>query len=168
VVPFIFSAKDRGYSVNRVLQAADFRGELRRLRLLWLRAWRAFDHAQEQGAEPDEAILDKLASEFRYARNLVTAEECEQWLAGLGLSAEDFGEHIVRCSLAGVSDLFAGNVNEFLAGQASRADTPQPQESPTPPPLDDEQARCFWIDLVLSVGFQEMARALAWRVALNA
>ena len=101
-------------------------------------------------------------------------------LAGLpGLTLDDFAGHVLRCGLAGVNDLFASPV-----GQASRLPVPgasRPSRPHAPhaeaalpdaanrnePPMDEELARSFRINLILSEKFHKMARALAWRLALN-
>lgn len=52
-----------------------------------------YGDVEEEGV--DEAI-DEAAAEFRYDRELVTAEEMEAWLADTGISAEEWMGHIRR------------------------------------------------------------------------
>jgi len=140
--------------LDHVLQAAEFRGELYPLRQAWVPVWLAVTEAQAEGTELDQEVLDQLATDFRYTRNLVTADECEQWLAALGVTSDEFADHFVRLGLAGPSGLFA--------------DTTQQNESaPLPAVMDPDMARSFRVDWLLSDEFPEMARALAWRVALQ-
>jgi hypothetical protein len=49
----------------------------------------AFAETQEEDAEI-EAEVDEAAAEFRYARDLVTAEEAEDWLAARGLEPDEW------------------------------------------------------------------------------
>ena len=47
--------------------------------------------AETQDEDPDiEDQVDEAAAEFRYARDLVTAEEAEDWLAARGLDTDDW------------------------------------------------------------------------------
>jgi hypothetical protein len=96
--------------------------------------------------------LDQLAADFRYARNLVTADECEQWLAGIGVSADEFSEHIVRRSFVAPTGLFDGGASDVERGAVV---------------MDKDQARSFRVDLLLSDKFPPMSSALAWRIALR-
>lgn len=57
--------------------------------------------AQYQEVEEDgvDDAIDEAAAEFRYDRELVTAEEMEAWLADTGVSAEEWMGHIRRALL---------------------------------------------------------------------
>lgn len=53
--------------------------------------------ADSQDDDPDiEAQVDEAATEFRYARDLVTAEETEDWLAARGLETDEWMDVIRR------------------------------------------------------------------------
>ena len=145
-----FTAGERVYDLNRVFQAVDFRGELEPLRTLWQASiWRAAQ-AEEQGLEIDDARLEGLAEEFRYAHDLVSAEECEQWLAARGLSVDDFSAFCV-CKYWSQPDCAA----------AIRPAAPPDEISAL-----ETDARQLRTCLILSDEFPSLARALAWRVAL--
>jgi len=149
-----FTAGGRGYGVEHVLQAAEFRGELQPLLRAWNPVRLAVAAAQAQGREPEQEALDQLAAEFRYAHNWVSADECEQGLDALGVTSDEFADHFVRCALAGPGGLFAGAA-------------PPDASAPDSGVMDAEAARSFRIDLLLSGAFPAMARAIAWRVALQ-
>lgn len=45
----------------------------------------------------DDAALEAAIAEYRYARDLVSAQECEAWLASRGLAYADLVDHLRRC-----------------------------------------------------------------------
>ncbi len=49
----------------------------------------AYAETQDEDAEVEEQV-DEAAAEFRYARDLVTAEEAEDWLAARGLETDEW------------------------------------------------------------------------------
>jgi hypothetical protein len=49
-------------------------------------------HAEEAGAEEPESAIDEFAAEFRYDRDLITAQETETWLEQHGLEASEWLE----------------------------------------------------------------------------
>jgi hypothetical protein len=49
-------------------------------------------HAERTGAEEPEAAIDAFAAEFRYERDLITAEETEAWLGDRGIETADWLE----------------------------------------------------------------------------
>ena len=66
-----------------------------------------FDAVEEDGVE--EAI-EEAAAEFRYDRELITAEEMEGWLEARGLTPEEWMGYIRRTVLR---QLWAGDIEEF-------------------------------------------------------
>jgi hypothetical protein len=54
------------------------------------------EHAAATGASLAPNVLEAVAREFRYARNLVTAHSMEQWLAGWSLSIKDWTAYLRR------------------------------------------------------------------------
>jgi hypothetical protein len=44
-------------------------------------------HFERAGARAPEAKIEAAAAEFRYERELISADEAEAWLAGLGLDS---------------------------------------------------------------------------------
>src|SRR5438093_12975434 len=90
-----FVSGQRTFSVRDVMDAAHFRGELESC---WQRLLASVE-AEERAAEldpPSEAALQGLAEQFRYDRDLITAEETEHWLEERGLSFDDFSYHFLR------------------------------------------------------------------------
>lgn len=55
--------------------------------------------AEDSGQDVDEGELEAAAAEFRYARDLVTQEEMETWLAAWSLSVEDWTDYLARVLL---------------------------------------------------------------------
>jgi hypothetical protein len=68
-----------------------------------------FDTIEEEGAE--EAI-DEAAAEFRYDRELITAEEMEAWLEARGLTPEEWMGYIRRTVLR---QLWADDLDDIAA-----------------------------------------------------
>lgn len=71
-----------------------------------------FDTIEEDGAE--EAI-DDAAAEFRYDRELITAEEMEAWLESRGITPEEWMGYIRRSVLR---QLWADDLDEIVAEHA--------------------------------------------------
>lgn len=115
-----FRCGSRAFSLGQILRAAPRGGE-----------------APEPGPASGGSVdLEAALEEFRYQRDLVSAEECERWLAARGLSYGDLVDSVARqCGLS-----------EAEEGEDSRAVTE--------------------IDRVLSPDFPACARLFAWRVAL--
>jgi hypothetical protein len=141
----VFVAGGRTYSSTHVIRAADFRGALRAFRETSLT--RALRAAPPDGA--DDAAVGEIGNDYRYRRDLTTAEECEHWLAGRGLSVADFQAWCERV---------------YWEGRPGNSGTPA---APPPSLSPGEIDLCFLADLVLSDDFDRLARELAWRVALE-
>ena len=107
-------------------------------------------HAAATGAPITSRKLDDAASEFRYARNLVTKDEMEAWLARWGLSAEEWSDYLRRRLLV---SRWAETLADIVARhQVSRAS------------LEPSLAAEF----VCSGRFARVAEALAARAAASA
>jgi hypothetical protein len=84
----VFSVGDSRYDWADVLVAAHLRGDWAGLETQ-IRQGLACQRALDNDDETDEAdpqAVDAAATEFRYARDLVSAEEAEAWLAEHGLT----------------------------------------------------------------------------------
>jgi hypothetical protein len=55
--------------------------------------------AEDTGEDLDDRELEAAAADFRYARDLVSQEEMEAWLARWSLSIEDWTEYLARLLL---------------------------------------------------------------------
>ena len=144
-----FTAGRRTYDLAQVISAADWRGELVPFRQRSRVRARLAVLARERELEVDEAAVEELAGDYRYGRDLTTAAECEAWLAGRGLSVEEFQEYCLR--LYWEKQLAGKDGNRDVSAGADTAEV-------------DEW---FRVDLLFSQEFDRQARQLAWRVALN-
>jgi hypothetical protein len=93
----------------------------------------------------DEDAVDEAAQEFRYARDLITGQEMEDWLESRSLSAAEWMGHIRR--------------------QVARGIMPPPSALASLPPPPADLLRVEWICSGVS---SEMATALAERAAAAA
>lgn len=107
-------------------------------------------HADATHTPIATAQLDAAGREFRYARNLVTAQAMEDWLAERALSVQDWTAHLRRALLRARS-------REHCDELAARHSV-----------TDDVAIRLTLIDVVCSQEIDEWARALAARAAVHA
>jgi hypothetical protein len=147
----VFVAGGKTVAVGHIVAAAHSRGEL-------LEPWNAFlalvesekraaGSDDDEEAEADEEELQSLSEQFRYDRDLITAEDTERWLADRGLTLDDFNAHFLRHYWASTLD--------------------EPAE---PEPVDYFSASdAVWdllaAELMLSGEFDRMAERLSWRFA---
>ncbi|MEO8043794.1 MAG: hypothetical protein ABI674_02715 [Spartobacteria bacterium] len=112
----IFVCEDRSFTGRDIVDSAIFRGELEpewKHLLLLLAAER---RADEQSLEFDDDAIDAAAEQFRYQRDLITAEETEHWLAQRGLTLGDFSAYFVRNYWGGKwDDVEAEELDYFTA-----------------------------------------------------
>jgi hypothetical protein len=90
----VFSVGRADYLWEDVVMAAELRGDWERLRQ---RAREGIACLERWEREPDalgEAEIESAADEFRYDRDLVSAEEMEEWLARWGLTAEGWMDYV--------------------------------------------------------------------------
>src|SRR6266545_1740144 len=87
---------DREYTARDVIDAALFRGTLKSLWKEFLGRISAEKHAKDSQLELDYVAIEDLAEAFRYAHDLITAEETEQWLRERGLTLEEFSDYFAR------------------------------------------------------------------------
>jgi len=92
----VFLCEDRPFDFRDVMDAAFFRGELESVWKGLLRLVAAGAKADAEELEVEDEALESAAEQFRYERDLITAEETERWLADRGLSLSDFSAHFVR------------------------------------------------------------------------
>ena len=84
------------YKARDAIDAALFRRELEPSWREFLRSIKAEKRALEIELELDHNAIEAAAEFFRYAHDLITAEETEQWLADRALTLEDFSEYFAR------------------------------------------------------------------------
>jgi len=138
------------FTVQDILVYGWFLGELRT-------PWNELMHgiACEKAAnaldlEPDNETLNTMSEEFRYAKDLLTIEETERWLLARDLTEDDFSNYIVR-----------------------RYWQDHPAETPIKEPSDyltgsAELRELLRVDLMFSGKFDELIRAVSWRLAAGA
>lgn len=105
--------------------------------------------AESEQKTLDPAATQQAAKDFRYERDLVTADEMKEWLAKWGLTNEDWTAYI----------------QGSLLRMKLRDRLPSIVESYRP---DDAQLdRAVWAEAVCSGDLERLARSLAERVAVH-
>lgn len=69
----------------------------------WLagdRQWMARCDRQRERTPPDDDAIQRASEDFRYERDLLTAEETERWLEARNLTLVDFQDHCERLAMA--------------------------------------------------------------------
>src|SRR3954468_16741112 len=89
---------DREYKTRDVIDAALWRGDLKSSWDHFLMCLEAERKADDLEMDFDDNELDAAAETCRYERDLITAEETEQWLAARGLNLDDFSDYFARHS----------------------------------------------------------------------
>jgi hypothetical protein len=99
----LFTVGDRAYTWEDVVLAGHVWGEwaaLEREVRAGLACLARLDDVGEDGDEGEDGLgddeLDAAAAEFRYARDLVAADDMHAWLTERGLTVEDWLDHIRR------------------------------------------------------------------------
>ena len=145
----VFFCGEQYFTVNDVIDAACFRGELEPYWKELLGLLQCQRRAEELGLEPDEAALQAMSEEFRTAHDLITAEETEDWLEQRGLELDDFIDYFIR-----------------QHWPSSLDEKPEP-EAVDYSTADDKLRELLRTDLFLSGAFDRLAVALARRVAMS-
>jgi len=95
----LFTVADRTYAWEDVLLAVELRGELDALERQTRQGLACLRRlAAETGEAPTEAVR-AAATVFRYDRNLLAAEELENWLDTRGLTVSDWNGYLRRLVL---------------------------------------------------------------------
>jgi hypothetical protein len=92
----ICACRGREYKARDLIDAALFRGELDSNWRQFLTGLEAEKRAEQQDLELDHDSIDAAAELFRYAHDLITAEETEQWLEARALNLVDFTDYFTR------------------------------------------------------------------------
>jgi hypothetical protein len=145
--PPLFSTGDRHYDRDDVVVAAILRGEWHALVEQARRGLACAEHHRLGEEGPDAFDLEQAAQEFRYARNLITAEETEAWLARSGLTFEDWTAYLERSLLR---TAWSDQIETILLRYA----------------ISDDEVRCvLHAEAVCSGELQRFAETLAGRAA---
>jgi hypothetical protein len=138
---------EREFKTRDVIDAALWRGDLDQPWQLFCLRLEAEKRADELGLDLEEDELDSAAEAFRYERDLITAEETEQWLAARGLSLDDFSDYFAR----------------RYWGQRLADEISAPDWSYVSTPAD--LRTLFAAELILSGDLDWLTTQLVWRVA---
>lgn len=92
----LFEVDGRRYSWDDVVLAAKVWGDWAGVEQETREGLACLAHAEETGEEPDPGAVEAAAAAFRYARDLISAEEMEAWLAERSLGVEAWSDHLRR------------------------------------------------------------------------
>lgn len=148
--PVAFTLGRRDFTLADVLEAAECLGEWEPFRAAWMARQQAAAAAAAAGLTPAAKAVDEAVDAFRYARDLVSGEECEAWLAARDLAFSDLVECVTRRLQA-----------ELVDGEAAEEAEPIEEEAP----IDGSRLR---VDALLADEFGSWARHLARRAAAAA
>jgi hypothetical protein len=95
----VFRTEDREYRWGDVLRAAEIWGEWDGLRRRVAAAIMRLEELESQDAAPTSEDIGAAAEEFRYARDLLTAEDLERWLERWDLPLQDWEDYTRRSLL---------------------------------------------------------------------
>jgi hypothetical protein len=136
----------RAVTVDAVIRAAHFRGEINSHGQDLLLKIACQHHAVTESLEPDLDAVQARADQFRYTRDLITTEETEEWMEKRGIEQHHFSNHILR-----------GHWKEVLADKVASEASPWTDDSAWRSELTTE--------MFLTGTFDQMARDLARRMA---
>lgn len=147
----VLSVAGRHYDWLDVVLWASGWGEWARFEADVRRGLACARRAEEDAAAGfDEGAVEDAATEFRYERGLLSAEEMDAWLAGAGLTAEDWMASVERAVLR---RRWVDETEEILEAF---------------PISDDDVAAALWCDGVCSGELIRFANELARRAAVHA
>ena len=144
----VFSVGGAEYTWEDVVLAAESWGDWARLRERareGVACLRRMDEEEEESLTAEE--VESAANEFRYARDLVSADEMERWLDRWGLTVESWMDSI-RSSL--LRQKWSGELADVVSRYL---------------PSDEEVERLMQTEAVCSGELMRLARELAGRAA---
>jgi hypothetical protein len=142
----VFAVGGQAYSRSDILTAATLRGDWTRLEERTHAGLSCVKRARNTVA-PD-IDLEAAADEFRYAKNLITVEEVEQWLARSAITFDEWRDYLERASLTRLW------INELEAIVEQY------------PATDEEVRSCIYPEAVCSGDLGRFAERLAARACL--
>lgn len=145
----VFSAGSEEYCWEDVVLAAELWGDWTRVRDRLRQGLACLHASEEREAGPDEQQLESAAAEFRYARDLVSAQETEDWLMRWNLTAEGWMDY-VRWSL--LRQEWSGQVADLVSEYS---------------PDEGDVDRFLRVEAVCSGDLDRFAGELAGRVAVS-
>jgi hypothetical protein len=138
---------EREFKTRDVIDAGLWRGDLEDVWHRFLLRLEAEKRADEQDLEFEDDAVDAAAERFRYDRDLITAEETEQWLAARGLDLDQFSDYFGR--------QYWGN---RLQDELELTATPYVDAAP-------DLRSLFAADVILSGDLEWLTTKLVWRLA---
>lgn len=147
----VFAVGGRTIDVGHILAAAHCRGEV-------LEVWNtvlglvaaekdAAALVERDEAEVDDEQLQSLSEQFRYDRDLITAEDTERWLAARRLTFDDFNAHFLRHYwVAALDEVSEPDAIDYLSAPDALCDV-------------------LIAELMFSGELERMAERLSWRFA---
>lgn len=144
----LFTAGSRSYDRRDVVVAAILRGEWQGLEQQLRQGLACVQRLRKGEGEPDSLDLEQAAQEFRYAGNLITAEETEAWLTRSGLTFEAWTGYLERSRLR---QAWANEIEDVVSHNAVG---------------DDELRSALQAEAVCSGELQRFAETLAGRAAV--
>jgi hypothetical protein len=143
----VLSCDQKDFAVRDVIDTAWFRGDLQVDWEQLLNARACEELADHSNLDANDETLQSMSEEFRYERELLTAEETELWLAGHDVSEEDFTNYFLR---------------NYWGKHLNLKVEPQKTDFPAATP---ELLELLRIDLILSGRFDRHVTDLSWRLA---
>jgi hypothetical protein len=143
----VFAVGDTKYRVDDVVRAARHWGDLSALDAEVREGIACVKCAAETDRAPTAEELEEAAAEFRYARDLITAEETETWLERWELTVESWTEYLERALLRG---RWASELEDIVSHY---------------PVTREEIDRTLHAEAICSGRFGRVAHKLAGRVA---
>ena len=143
----LFSLGRQSYSRSDVIIAAMLGGDWSRLEDQVRKGLACVKRTRH--ASPPPIDLQKATVDFRYARNLLTVEETEEWLERSGVTFEDWTSYLERSLLRRV---WANELERIVVRSVVS---------------DDELRACVYAEAVCSGELGRFAQALAARVAVS-
>jgi hypothetical protein len=146
----VFEVADRGYRWRDVVDAARARGDWQRIEQRAREGMACARQADASGDRLGRREVEDAADRWRYARNLLAADETEQWLARWGLEVEDWLEYVRRSLLR---DRWSTRLPSIAAGR---------------PVSDEDVQTAVWAEAVCSGELERLAETLAELIAVHA
>ena len=145
----VFTVGGDEYRWDDVVLAADLRGEWTRVRDRLRQGLACLRASEEREEGPEESEIESAASEFRYSRDLVAAQEMEDWLTRWNVTAKGWMDY-VRWSL--LRQKWADRIADFLSEYS---------------PEDGEVDSLIHVEAVCSGDLDRFASDLAGRAAVS-
>lgn len=145
-----FSAGARVFSWTDVVLAAVLRGDWSRFTVGVERRLALAASAEARDVSPSDEELEAAAEEFRYERDLITAEDMEAWLGRRGLTVDEWMDYVER------------SVLESPAKAAGESEPPDPL-----PVGESGVVECLGVEAICSGALARFAASLAGRVAID-